>query len=75
MIYCRETISKLSEECYNEPDINKKIQLLYKINSILPRLYQLNIPSLVTDDYVDTAQSYRKGLTLIFQSYKLFCGI
>ena len=48
-------ISKLTEECNNEVDINKKIQLLYKINSILPNLYQLNIPSLVTDDYIDTA--------------------
>jgi hypothetical protein len=53
--YCRNIISKLTEECNNEPDINKKIQLLYKINSVLPKPYQLTIPSLVTDDYIDTA--------------------
>jgi hypothetical protein len=55
LTYYRNTISKLTEECNNEPDINKKIQLLYKINSVLPKPYQLIIPSLVTDDYIDTA--------------------
>jgi hypothetical protein len=28
---------------------------LYKINSLIPKKYQLNIPSLLTDDYIDTA--------------------
>jgi hypothetical protein len=51
----RSVISKLSEECSNEADINKRIQLLYKINSILPKTYQINIPSLITNDYIDTA--------------------
>jgi hypothetical protein len=50
----RSIISKLSEECSNEADINKRIQLLYKINSILPKTYQINIPSLITNDYIDT---------------------
>ena len=55
LTYLRNTISKLTEQCNYEPDINKKIRLLYRINSILPKPYQLNIPSLVTDDYIDTA--------------------
>ena len=55
LIYLRNTISKLTEQCNDEPDINKKIELLYRINSILAKPYQLNIPSLVTDDYIDTA--------------------
>jgi predicted DNA-binding protein (UPF0278 family) len=50
----RNTISKLIEECNNETDIDKKIQLFYKINSILPEKYQPNVPSLITDDYIDT---------------------
>jgi len=50
----RTAISKLIEECNNEPDIDKKIQLFYKINSILPGKYQPNVPSLITDDYIDT---------------------
>jgi predicted DNA-binding protein (UPF0278 family) len=53
--YTRDTISKLIEQCSNEPDIDKKIQLFYKINSLLPKPYQVNIPSLITDDYIDTA--------------------
>jgi hypothetical protein len=48
-------VSKLARKCENEPDINEKIYLLYKINSLLPKQYQLNIPPLLTDDYVDTA--------------------
>ena len=51
----KNTILKLSDKCSNELDINKKINLLYKINSVLPGPYQVNIPSLITDDYIDTA--------------------
>jgi hypothetical protein len=53
--YLESIISRLIEECNNEVDIDKKIELLYKINSILPKLSQENLPSLITDDYVDTA--------------------
>ena len=49
----RNILSKLIEECNNEPDIDKKIQLFYKINSMLPTSYQIDIPSLLTDDYVN----------------------
>ena len=51
----KSIISKLTEECSNESDINKKTYLFYKINSVLPKPYQVNIPSLITDDYIDTA--------------------
>ena len=50
----RITILKLIEECNNEPDTDKKIQLFYRVNSILPSSYQVSIPSLITDDYIDT---------------------
>ena len=50
----RNIISKLIEECNNESDIDKKSQLFYRINSILPSSYQVSIPSLITDDYIDT---------------------
>ena len=53
--YTKDIISKLIEECNNEQDIDKKIQLFYKINSLLPKPYQVSIPSLITDDYIDTA--------------------
>jgi hypothetical protein len=48
-------ISELIYRCRSEQDINKKIETLYYINSILPKSKQLNIPSLLTDDYVNTA--------------------
>ena len=51
----KNIISELTEECSNEPDINKKTYLFYKINSVLPKPYRVNIPSLITDDYIDTA--------------------
>ena len=50
----KDSISTLIEACNNESDIDKKIQLFYKINSMLPEQYQPNIPSLITDDYIDT---------------------
>jgi hypothetical protein len=49
------TIAKLVEDCYEEEDIDKKVQILYKINSLLPKICCINIPSLITDDYIDTA--------------------
>ncbi|HYZ59163.1 MAG TPA: hypothetical protein VE544_05855 [Nitrososphaeraceae archaeon] len=51
----KNIISKLTEECSYESDINKKTYLFYKINSVLPKPYRINIPSLITDDYIDTA--------------------
>ena len=53
-IHRSNIVSKLIHDCYNESDIDKKIQMLYKINSLLPNICRINIPSLITDDYVDT---------------------
>jgi len=47
-------ITRLIENCYNESDINNKVQILYKINSLLPRMCRIKIPSLITDDHIDT---------------------
>jgi len=49
------TITKLVEECYNESDIDDKTQILLKINSLLPKMCRINLPSLITDDYINTA--------------------
>ena len=49
------TVTKLVEECYEEQDMEKKVQILYKINSLLPKSCQINIPSLITNDYIDIA--------------------
>jgi hypothetical protein len=44
---------KLVQDCYNESDIDNKVQILFKINSLPPRMYRINIPPLITDDYID----------------------
>lgn len=49
----RNILSKLIEECSDESDIDRKIQLFYKLNSMLPISYQVKIPSLLTDDYIN----------------------
>lgn len=45
-------ITDLVEECKSEPDIDRRIEILYAINSMLPESQQLKIPSLITNDYV-----------------------
>jgi hypothetical protein len=47
-------IAKLVEDCYNESDIDSKVQILFQINSLLPKTCRINMPSLITDDYIDT---------------------
>lgn len=43
------------EECKNELDIDKRIEILYAINSALPQSQKIRIPSLITHDYIDLA--------------------
>lgn len=52
MDHNRASIMDLLEECKVETDIDRKIELLYTINSMLPKSQQLKIPSLITNDYV-----------------------
>jgi predicted DNA-binding protein (UPF0278 family) len=54
-IHIEVTISKLIETCREEQDIDKKVEILYRINSMLPKVHRLKIPSLLTDDYVEAA--------------------
>jgi len=49
------TVRELVTDCYGEEDVDKKVQILYKINSLLPEPYRINIPSLITNDYIDIA--------------------
>jgi len=56
---------------YEQKDMNKKIESLYKINSMLPKSLQLKkIPSLLTDDYIDNLL-YRLEQNLLLQSNNL----
>ena len=49
------TLTKLVAHCYEEHDMDKKVQILYKINSLLPESHRIKIPSLITNDYIDLA--------------------
>lgn len=53
----RSIVMQLIEDCKNEPNMDKKIQLLYHINSILlkpDQLQILTISSLLTNYYINT---------------------
>ena len=41
--------------CRHQSDVDKQILLLHKINSALPKSLQLQVPSLLTNDYVSRA--------------------
>lgn len=46
------SIFGLLEKCKSEPDLDKRIEMLYAINAMLPQSQRLKIPSLITNDYV-----------------------
>jgi hypothetical protein len=48
-------IQQLIEDCNNEHNLDKRIEILYSINSILLKQHQLKIPSLITNAYINTA--------------------
>jgi hypothetical protein len=51
----QDIIPQLIEDCNNEHNVDKRIEILYRINSILAKQHQLKIPSLVTNAYINTA--------------------
>lgn len=58
---------KLVEECKGELNIDRKIEMLYAINSMLPKSQQLKIPSLITNDYVYQALYRIEEILLVAQ--------
>jgi hypothetical protein len=57
-------IQQLIEACNNKYNIDKRIEILYHINSILAKQHQLRIPSLITNAYINTA---------IYKIEEIFC--
>lgn len=57
----------LVEECKSEPNIDRRIELLNTINSMLPESQQLKIPSLITNDYVYQAIYKIEEILLVAQ--------
>ncbi len=63
-------LQQLVHDCYEQKDMNMKIEILYKINSMLPEsLHMKKIPSLLTDDYIDNLL-YRIEQNLLLRSNK-----
>jgi hypothetical protein len=61
-------LQQLVHDCYEQKDMNMKIETLYKINSMLPEsLHMKKIPSLLTDDYIDNLL-YKIEQNLLLQS-------
>ena len=59
-------IPRLVEDCHNDLDIDRKVHILFKINSLLPKSYCIDIPSLITDHYIDTAlYQIEKGTSIV----------
>jgi hypothetical protein len=61
-------ISKLIEECKNEPNKDKRVEILNRINSNLLKTDQLKITlssSQFTNDYIDKALHMLKGKLLL----------
>ena len=67
MDYIRGSIMDLVEECKSEPNIDRKIEILYAINSMLPKSQKLKIPSLITNDYIYQALYKVEELLLVSQ--------
>jgi len=64
-------LEQLVHDCYEQKDMNKKIETLYKINSMLPEsLHMKKIPSLLTDDYIDNLL-YKIEQNLLLRSNNL----
>lgn len=48
-------ITSLIERCRYQSDVDKQIRILHTINSALPKSLRLQMPSLLTNDYVSRA--------------------
>ncbi len=53
--YQQQIILQLINDCNNEYNLHKRIEILYRINSLLPKERQLKIPSLITNAYINAA--------------------
>ncbi len=65
-ISTKSIISKFIESCIDEQDIDKKIETLYRIHSILPKFPKITKAkdTIITNDYVGTSL-YNKEQTQI----------
>jgi hypothetical protein len=55
LIMILNQITSLIATCRNQNDVDQRIRMLHAINSALPKSLQLQMPSLLTNDYVSRA--------------------
>jgi hypothetical protein len=48
-------ITSLIASCRYQNDVDKQIRILHAINSVLPKRLRLQMPSMLTNDYVSRA--------------------
>jgi hypothetical protein len=44
----------LIDKCKDDRDVDSRTEILRRINSILPGSHRVKIPSLITNDYINT---------------------
>jgi hypothetical protein len=65
-----DIISKLIEDCRNEPNKDKRIEILNQINSMLLKSDQVDIPYKFTNEYVNLALHKVEGALLLLAGSK-----
>lgn len=60
-------VLQMIDECKDERDVDCRSEMLQRINSMLPEPLQIQIPSLITNDYINTAL-YRIEQSLLVAS-------
>jgi len=43
------------QSCLDSEDIDKRVEMLERINRLLPKENMIKLPSLITNDYIDKA--------------------
>ena len=46
---------ELMQNCIDSEDIDKRVEMLERINRLLPKENMIKLPSLITNDYIDKA--------------------
>jgi len=54
-ILTSRTWVELVQSCMDSKDIDKRVEMLERINRLLPKENMIKLPSFITNDYIDKA--------------------
>ena len=54
-ILTSRTWVELMQSCMDSKDIDKRVEMLERINRLLPKENMIKLPSFITNDYIDKA--------------------